>query len=253
MSWASRRRFVIFAIAGAIGIVLLAVLSFALFYKTPSCSDGVQNQGEAGIDCGGPCAYLCTDQVHAPVVLFTKTLPRSDGRADVVASVENTNMAAAKNVPYSIVLYGANQVRVQQVTGTIDLPPASTVPVFVSGIASGSQKAVSAFLTIEASAPKWFALTADSRIVPVVSNTTVGGSASLPRIDANLVNGSVTALTNVLVIVVVHDSQGEVIAASQTIVPNIPAQGYATATFTWNTPFGHTPTTIEVLPVIPLP
>lgn len=25
----------------------------------PTCSDGKQNQGEAGIDCGGPCPYLC--------------------------------------------------------------------------------------------------------------------------------------------------------------------------------------------------
>ncbi len=25
----------------------------------PTCSDGIQNQGEGGIDCGGPCPWLC--------------------------------------------------------------------------------------------------------------------------------------------------------------------------------------------------
>jgi len=25
----------------------------------PTCSDGIQNQGEAGVDCGGPCPYAC--------------------------------------------------------------------------------------------------------------------------------------------------------------------------------------------------
>ncbi|MBU0978062.1 MAG: hypothetical protein KKD18_06595, partial [Nanoarchaeota archaeon] len=25
----------------------------------PSCSDGVQNQGEGGVDCGGPCPTRC--------------------------------------------------------------------------------------------------------------------------------------------------------------------------------------------------
>jgi hypothetical protein len=29
----------------------------------PSCSDGKQNQGEAGIDCGGPCPYACEPEV----------------------------------------------------------------------------------------------------------------------------------------------------------------------------------------------
>ena len=27
---------------------------------TPSCMDGIQNQGEGGVDCGGPCAMLCS-------------------------------------------------------------------------------------------------------------------------------------------------------------------------------------------------
>lgn len=26
---------------------------------TPTCSDGIQNQGETGIDCGGPCSAVC--------------------------------------------------------------------------------------------------------------------------------------------------------------------------------------------------
>jgi hypothetical protein len=35
----------------------------------PSCTDGIQNQGETGIDCGGPCGPcpLCTAPLHDPV------------------------------------------------------------------------------------------------------------------------------------------------------------------------------------------
>ncbi|HOW37016.1 MAG TPA: hypothetical protein PLK34_02105 [Candidatus Pacearchaeota archaeon] len=29
----------------------------------PSCSDGIQNQGEDGIDCGGPCPTLCSPEI----------------------------------------------------------------------------------------------------------------------------------------------------------------------------------------------
>ncbi len=254
MSWASRRRFIIFSIVGIVSAGILAALAFVVVYKAPSCSDGVQNQGEAGIDCGGPCAYLCTDQLHAPVVLFTKTLSQGNGRVDVIASVQNTNMtAAAKQVPYTITLYGAHQILVKEVTGTVDLPPFSTVPVFVPNISSGNQQATTAFLTIAPSAPRWFTLSTDSRVVPVVTNTTLDGASSTPRVDAILANASVTTLSSVPVIVIVHDTQGQVIAASETIVPTITAQGQATATFTWNTPFAGSPGTIEVVPVVPLP
>ncbi len=241
-------------ILGAVGVGFVAILTIATFYKTPSCSDGKQNQGELGIDCGGPCPYLCTTQVYPPTVLFTKAIPNGAGRVDIAASVENVNAAAAaKDVPYTVTLYGADQVLVQQVTGTVDLPPSSTVPVFIPGIASGNQQAVHAFLTIDPAAPRWFTLTSDPRVQPVVSNTTLSGSDESPRIDATLSNASVTALANVPMVVFVHNAQGDVIAASQTVVPLIPPQGQATATFTWNGAFSSVPAAIEVIPVIPLP
>ncbi len=41
----------------------------------PSCSDGRQNQGEAGVDCGGPCPFICdlTD-VSPKKIKFNYTL-----------------------------------------------------------------------------------------------------------------------------------------------------------------------------------
>jgi hypothetical protein len=161
--------------------------------------------------------------------------------------------AAAKNVPYKITLYGDHEALIQEVTGTIDLPPSSTVPVLLLGAQSGRQKVTQAFLTIDSAAPKWFAMPSDSRVKPVVSNTSLGGAANAPRIDAVLSNASAADMTNVQVIIFVHDAQGEVIAASQTILPTIPAQGQTTATFTWSSAFRSVPSTIEVIPVIPLP
>ncbi len=33
--------------------------SLQVCYVSPTCSDGTQNQGEAGVDCGGPCPTAC--------------------------------------------------------------------------------------------------------------------------------------------------------------------------------------------------
>ena len=77
MSWAARRRFFILLILGAVVAAFIAILSIATLYKSPTCTDGVENQGEAGIDCGGPCSFLCTDLQHPPTVLFTKAFTDS--------------------------------------------------------------------------------------------------------------------------------------------------------------------------------
>ena len=254
MSWAARRRFLILLIVGSCVVAFLALLSIATFYQTPSCTDSTQNQDEEGIDCGGSCPYLCTAQKQPPTVLFTKALTNSAGRTDIIASVENKNAsAAAKNVPYRIMLYGANQVLLQEVTGTLDLLPGAATPVYVPGVVSGKQAVVGAFLSIASSSPQWFLMATDSRIVPRVSNTQQSGTLATPRIDAILSNPSVTDLRAVPVIVIVRGVRGEVIAASKTIVQTIPAQGEAIATFTWNSPFASAPASIEVVPIIPLP
>lgn len=241
-------------VLGAVAFAFAAVVFIVTFSKTPSCNDGRQNQAEVGIDCGGPCSYLCAEQVRVPTVLFTKAIPNGSGRTDVVASVENTNSSAgAKDVPYTITLYGVGQVFVQEVHGTFDLPPSATVPVFIPGISSGNQKNIRAFLTIATSSLKWYTLENMKSARPVAGITTLGGATSTPRIDAVIGNSSVTRMTNIKVVVLVRSQEGEVIAASQTVVPSIPAQGEAMATFTWNMPFGSTPARIEVLPVMSLP
>ena len=253
MSWASRRRFVIIGILGAIALAFFVIIFITVFYNAPSCTDRVQNQEESGVDCGGPCEFLCIGEQRPPTVLFTKVVSTRNGQTDVVALVENVNVGiAAKNVPFTLTLYGTKQVFIQEVTGTFDLPPLTTVPIYVRGIPSGKQENVHAFLSIDPLAPQWFSMPADARAKAVVSNTTLGGTESSPRIDAVLTNASVSALSDVQVIVIIHDTQGEVIAASQTIVPDIPAQGKATATFTWNSAFVRVPAAIEDVPITPL-
>ena len=253
MGWAARRRFIILFILGAIAVAFLIILLISALYKTPSCTDGIQNQEEMGIDCGGQCSYFCAGDLQPPTVLFTKLL-QNDGRTDIIAEVENKNTeAAAKNVPYRIALYGSGQSFLGELSGTLDLPSRTIVPVYVPGVVAGNQKIVSAFLEIETSAPQWFALPAGSLIVPVVLNIMQTGSASSPRIEATLANPSTATLSNVQAVVLVRDVRQTVIAASRTVVPAIPADGRTAVTFTWNNAFQGIPASIEVVSVISIP
>ncbi len=253
MSWAARRRFFILLIIGAMVVAFLTVVAISTLYETPSCSDGTQNQGEMGLDCGGSCAYLCTNQQLQPTVLFTKTLQNISGRIDVIAEIENKNAnSATKNVPYKIELYDSNQKLLKESRGFIDLPPGAKVPVYVPGMFTDKQAVTHAFLTFESELIKWFAMNASIRNVPTVSTIVQSGTADSPRIEATLINNGLISFDNVSTIVFVHDANGNIIAASQTIVRNVPAQGSASAVFTWNTAFTSSPSLIEVLPIIPL-
>ena len=142
---------------------------------------------------------------------------------------------------------------IQTVSGTFDLPPRVTATVFIPSIVSGKQTVASAFFDLEPSSIRWFAMTADPRIMPGVSNTIQSGSADAPRIEAILAKGNTMTLRNVSVVVLVRSAQKEIIAASGTIVPVIQAQSTASAIFTWNSAFPDTPASIEVVPIIPLP
>ncbi len=255
MSWAARRRFFILLIIGLVLGAFLIVVGYVTLHHAPSCSDGIQNEGEQGVDCGGPCPYLCTSLEQPPTVLYTTVLPgAAPDSADIVAEIENKNpTAAAKAVPYTLRLYGADRTLVQQLTGTVDFPPGVTMPVFVPNISVGSQTVTEAFLSIASSAPRWYALSTDPRILPTVSNTMLGGTNSAPRITVLLTNPSAVVLSEVPLDVLVTDVQGNVIAASHTLVPSIGGGGTAQATFTWNKPFPGAPSAIQVVPVVPLP
>jgi len=251
--WAAHRRTVLFLIVGAVIFAVIAIIAIAAFYKTPTCTDGKQNQDEVGVDCGGSCAYLCMAQAIEPTVLFASPLRTSAGRTDIIASVENKNItAAAKNVRYSVKLYTTNLSLVKEVTGILDLPSRSVVPVFIPNVVTGTEVTRAVF-SIEATAHNWYTLESDPRIVPTVSGTALGGATGAPRIEATLTNPSITRLTNVRAIAMVYGANGNVIAASDTLLSTIPAQGEATATFVWNDPFISTPSRIEVMPVIGLP
>lgn len=74
---------------------------YTLYIKpAPSCLDGIQNQNEEGIDCGGSCAKQCPlVGVLEPNLLFVEAVTLPGERSGVVARLENPNFE-----------YGASQV-----------------------------------------------------------------------------------------------------------------------------------------------
>ncbi len=251
LEWAQRMRLLIIGLVSLVVLVLVGSVVFAFVYQVPSCTDHKQNQGEAGVDCGSPCAYLCTASVSAPVEVFTRTLALSNGRTDVISYVQNPNKdAEAKAVTYTIELYAADAMRVAKVSGTVDLPAGAVVPIYVRAAAQGSSVA-RAFITFSPDSIQWRSVQKTQKL-PRVTESTLSQSA-FPRVTAQLVNDTFDPLYAVRAVVVVYDVEGVVLASSETLVPSIPAQGSMPVVFTWNEPFARPAAQIEISPVLPLP
>lgn len=74
-----------------------------------TCFDGIQNQGEKGIDCGGPCG-LCPEDIRRPLeFLLGDFIPTLNDNYDLVAKVENPNKDwGIESMLYRFNLYDKN-------------------------------------------------------------------------------------------------------------------------------------------------
>ncbi|MFH1161799.1 MAG: hypothetical protein V1696_00780 [Candidatus Jorgensenbacteria bacterium] len=90
---------------GAFYLVLFLLILWGVFRALvpgPSCSDGILNGDEAGVDCGGPCAPCAKAQTEVLRPGTVQAFSTQDGRTVFLAQVINPNAAyAAESFSYS--------------------------------------------------------------------------------------------------------------------------------------------------------
>jgi len=251
MSWAKRRQFIIIASIIAVLVALVSVTAIAFIYETPTCTDGKQNADETGVDCGGACTYSCLNEVAMPAVRFVRPISPQQDRYDIIAYIDNRNPTlAARNVRVNVELFNENREFLGNKEAVVDIPAGSTVPLYIPEAYRGSVPVAQAFLTFDEDTLRFFA-PRERHLVPAVTNVETQNT-NTPRINATLVNPSAYPIYDVKPIATVFDREGNAIAASQTFLPQLGAQGEAEVLFTWNRAFTGSPARVEVLPVVPL-
>lgn len=104
---------------------LLVFLVFWMFFGSsikpePSCSDGVQNQGEDDVDCGGPCTsceilHLVPLKFLGPVKIFAL----QSGQVVLLGEVLNSNENyKAKRFSYRFLIYDPTNHLIEEVQGS---------------------------------------------------------------------------------------------------------------------------------------
>jgi hypothetical protein len=249
-SWSTRRKFsyASFIILGL--ILIIGLPAFLLLYKTPSCNDGKQNQGEDGIDCGGPCVRLCPSAFLPPEVIWTKFENVAPGLYNVGTYVINNNFeGGASKVPYEISLFDDQGVLITTRDGTLVIPPHRDTLAFQGAISTGKRipsKATFAFT----GSPQWVKET-DQLGDLSITDKKYSEDEKSSSLEVTLENSGVTPYGPLTVYVVLSDVSGNAIDFSKTIVDSIaPNAGTATAPFTWPASHNEAVASIEVLPVL---
>lgn len=231
-SWASKRKVLYGTIAVVAALVVVVLPGFLYFYEPSTCTDGIQNQRERGVDCGGPCVRLCQSDFLPPRVAWVKYEAVAPELYNIAAYIINQNTdGGAVNVPYAISLYDNRGVLIVEKRGSMTIDPHRNSLAFEGAVHVGKRvpaKAVFEFL----SAPNWQRAEdalSDLKITDKRYEEFEDGSS----LEAVIENPTLHPYNNLMVFAVLYDADGNAIGFSKTVIDRIDGGDMAVAPYTW--------------------
>lgn len=249
-SWASKRKFIYTSIGVFILLVLVSVPLFLYVNRDPTCTDNILNQGEDGVDCGGPCPELCHMGNEGLIVDWARVFRVDDGVYDMGALVENTNKGeGATEAIYHFKMYDERNILIAERFGKTFILPDNKWVVFEGNVSTGERTPRHAFIDFPDDI-SWLRTDLQTVDIPDISvrdqlYAEVGG---MPRVTATLVNKSPFPVENIEVVAVLSDAGGTAIGLSRTIVSRLEKYASVDLVFTWRESFSVPPVKIDVIP-----
>lgn len=253
MSWAARRRLIIFLVVSAFIGGLLFWHYYKDIFRVPTCSDGKQNGMETGIDCGGNmCTNLCTFEVKIPTVIWQRSFAITDSVYNATAYIENKNDAATKSIGYEFRLYDPNDVLVARRQGATLIPPLGRYAIVETGIAVGNTSVKRTTFEFSKTPARWEKIPdAIEKLRINTSNITFDASGTVPRLNALLTNPSPTVtLNNTAIAAILYDADDNAVNVSQTLIQILSPNASSPVFFTWPRALTAPVVRYEIAPII---
>lgn len=239
------------AIVGLIYIIVIGAISFGAYdLATPdaTCTDGVQNQKEEGVDCGTVCGVLCDPTPVAPQIKSTQLLVIGQGDYDVVSEIVNpNNIYGSSKIGYTLSLADQDGKLIASETGVFYIAPAQTKFLVRSSI-KGEPGAVSASLAITEAV--WEKITPDGLLVnfPLrresYTEPRTPGTAS--QFEGVVFNDSDFDFNTVDVVVVVLDADDKILGVNTTELRTVASRTERYFKVVWPTLLSGTPAKTRV-------
>lgn len=252
-SWSRARKRIVLSIVILAVIVLVGLPAYFFFYQTPTCSDGVMNSDETGVDCGGSCQHLCSAE-SLPLIMRgdPRILMIATSTYEVVAVLENPNPAAEiYRAQYTLKLFDlTSALPVKVIEGATFIPKGQTLAIFEGPFTLG-EEIMPARATLE-----WYKdslvwrKNGNAEPELKVNDVKLSKTDLSPRLEANLENTSLGDVSNIDLIALISDEEGNIFAASKTFVDSLSSRERAPLIFSWPRAFKSAAIGIQIIPRI---
>jgi hypothetical protein len=229
--------------------------SYFLFRTKPTCADKIQNQGEAGVDCGGPCA-ACAQMPKAENlgVIEKAIIPGGSGKYDALVKIVNPNsQLGAANFDYSFnLLDGAGKI-IAKSEGSNFILPGQTKYILAFNISPDTKPES---LDFEISSFNWNLFSEfeepDITVYAKEFNLASGGESGFARLTAKMRNQSGFDFHEISAAAVIRGGDGTPIAVNETNFNDVRVNEEREVNFSWSSPFAIDPVTakIEIIPEV---
>lgn len=234
MSWAQRRKTTYIASALLIFAVILAVVVFSMFSKTPTCFDGIQNQNETGIDCGGSCNILCRAGYSNPVVVWGPRWAKvySNGSYNFLTYAQNPNVGVgADAVKYLFKVYDKDGILLYQKSYETYVPANNNFVIFEDNINLNDK--VPARTKFEFLGPIAWEKMNDAESVVITLSKNLMNEDTRPKLVATIKNTTLKTVENIESVAILYDENNNAAAFSKTKTDSLIKDGTADIVFTW--------------------
>jgi len=252
LSWSAKRKLLYIFIAFLVIGTPVSLYIYKKSQKPASCTDGIQNQDERGVDCGGICRIACFANVKAePDVQWSRAYYVAKGAYNLVAYVQNPNIDyISQPSKYVFKIYDDKNVLIATREGTVGIPTSKIFPIFEPTIQTG--ELIPRIVTFEFVEPvNWIEYFGNKPELEVVEQRLTRVDTA-PKLDAKVVNKTLNTYINVEVIAIIYDEEGNGVLSSRTFIDRIGDKGEANVVFTWPEPITFKPSKIEVIPNLSL-
>ncbi len=214
-------------IYGAGYLILFGLIIFGIYYiwfqPVPTCSDGRRNQGETGVDCGGPCRPCEIKTLSSIQVSWVKYFPAGE-RTVLAAEIKNPNPEwATASFSYAFEMYGADGQKIKTVSNKSFIYSAEIKYIIeLVDIAFKDVKNAKLSLTD----PVWFSKTEfpePSTQIREIKIEAAQEKTSGPTVSAFISNKNAFPLQKIKIIAFLLNQNGIYVSASKTELENLAA------------------------------
>ena len=235
-------------------VVLFCVIAFILYLilsPAATCSDKKQNQGEKGIDCGGPCTP-CKDVTQTKDISIGEVAFALGGNNtyDVASKISNPNDSiGARTFNYVFTLKDSTGSIIAKREGTNFILPADTKYVAELGLQTDNN-AIPVSANIEISGADWQKLSNISKPQIGVYSKKFG---PIENSDGNEAEGTIRNessydLKKIDIVIILRDEKGNIIGISTTQRNSVRAKEDQLFKVTWPYSLGGNVQKLEVDP-----